>query len=250
MSSENLKEANGDHLSVSLCDQITDEASSKAVAVLRGEISNSMDVTPKKKRRHEKKPPDPTDPMVIAAKAAIVTAKMEAEAALIAQAELDAIPTPMEEAKYYISLLLGTACIVSAFTFLFLVPFVLDPAISTMMHDFADEPVVCKVSNVEVKRGKKACLWSSCREGCTVELFTCWQVRVIYAPGHQFSNVTQVEDLREDEWVDLTRFDILENKVMHTKSCLILFVDIRLCVLSALCFACVLEHITAAVLEV
>ena len=152
--------------------------------------------------------------------------------------------------KYYISLLLGTACIVSAFTFLFLVPFVLDPAISTMMHDFAVEPVVCKVSNVEVKRGKKACLWSSCREGCTVELFTCWQVRVIYAPGHQFSNVTQVEDLREDEWVDLTRFDILENKVMHTKSCLILFVDIRLCVLSALCVACVLEHITAAVLEV
>ena len=57
--------------------------------------------------------------------------------------------------EYEPSLVLGTICIVSAFTFLFLIPFVLDPAISTLMHDFADDPVVCKVSNVEVKRGKK-----------------------------------------------------------------------------------------------
>ena len=214
MSSENLKEANGDHLS--LCDQVTDEAS-KTVCT-RGEIT-SMEVTPQKKRMREKRPPDPTDPMVIAAKAAIVTAKMEAEAAILAQAELDAIPTPMEEAKYYTSLVLGTMCIVSAFAFLFLIPFVLDPAISTLTHDFVDDPVTCKVSTVEVKHGKNECKWSSCREGCTVELFHCWQVRVIYAPNVPFSNTsTMVANLREDEWIDLTRFDVLENKVMHTKS--------------------------------
>ena len=79
---------------------------------------------------------------------------MEAEAAAIAQAEEDAIPTQMENAKYYTSLVLGTMCIVSAFTFLFLIPFVLDPAISTMMHDFVDEAVTCKVSKVEVKQGR------------------------------------------------------------------------------------------------
>ena len=100
MSSENLKEANGSATHLSIGDQITDEA---AKVVFRGEIT-SMDVTPKKKRKHEKKPPDPTDPMVIAAKAAIVTAKMEAEAALQLQAELDAIPTQAEQIQYYASL--------------------------------------------------------------------------------------------------------------------------------------------------
>ena len=33
----------------------------------------------------------------------------------------------------------------SVFAFLFLVPFVLDPAISTMMHQFVERPVHCKV---------------------------------------------------------------------------------------------------------
>ncbi len=106
-------------------------------------------------------------------------------------------------------------CIVSAFAFLFLVPFILDPAISTLMHDFVDDPVTCKVSQVEVKHGKSKCLWSSCREGCTVELFVCWQVRVIYAPKKIFTNVSKVEAVGDQEWLDLTRFDVLENKV-HT----------------------------------
>ena len=161
MSSENIKEVifNGD---------LSDQADQLTTA--------TADVTPKKKRKREKRPPDPTDPAVIAAKAAVATAKLEAEAAAIAAAEEAAIPTPMENCKYYTSLVLGTLCIVSAFTFLFLVPFVLDPAVSTMLHDFKEEPVTCKVSNVEVKHGKSNCKWSSCREGCTVEMFVCWQV--------------------------------------------------------------------------
>ena len=54
------------------------------------------------------------------------------------------------------------------------------------------------------------------REGCTVELFTCWQVRVIYAPEKPFNaNLSAVQDLADHEWIDLTRFDILENQVMH-----------------------------------
>ena len=52
----------------------------------------------------------------------------------------------LEDIKYYTSLFLGTLCIVCVFGFLFLVPFVLDPAISTLMHDFVQSPVHCKVS--------------------------------------------------------------------------------------------------------
>ena len=68
------------------------------------------------------------------------------------------------------------ACIVCIFAFLFLVPFVLDPAISTIMHEFTEEPVVCKVNNITIKKGKSQCNWSSCREGCTATIYTCFQV--------------------------------------------------------------------------
>lgn len=172
--------------------------------------------SPKKKRKREKRPPDPTDPAVIAAKAAVHTAKLEAEAAALAAAEEQAIPTQAEVVRYYTSLVLGTLCIVSAFAFLFLVPFILDPAISTLMHDFVEVPVTCKVSQVNVKHGKSQCLWSSCREGCTVDMFTCYQVRVIYAPEkpYNINTTATVQDLDESQWIDLTRMDVLENKVI------------------------------------
>jgi hypothetical protein len=51
----------------------------------------------------------------------------------------------LEDIKYYTSLFLGTLSIVCVFGFLFLVPFVLDPAISTLMHDFVERAVHCKV---------------------------------------------------------------------------------------------------------
>ena len=51
----------------------------------------------------------------------------------------------LEDIKYYTSLFLGTLSIVCVFGFLFLVPFVLDPAISTLMHDFVENAVHCKV---------------------------------------------------------------------------------------------------------
>ena len=89
----------------------------------------------------------------------------------------DVTKSKLENFKYYTSLMLGTLCIVCIFAFLFLVPFVLDPAISTLMHEFVDSPVTCRVSQVEVKHGKSNCKWSSCREGCTADMFQCYQVR-------------------------------------------------------------------------
>ena len=52
----------------------------------------------------------------------------------------------LDEIKYYTSLFLGALAINCVFGFLFLVPFVLDPAISTLMHDFVEDPVHCKVT--------------------------------------------------------------------------------------------------------
>ena len=51
----------------------------------------------------------------------------------------------LEEIKYYTSLFLGSTAIICVFTFLFLIPFILDPAISTMFHSFVEDPVHCKV---------------------------------------------------------------------------------------------------------
>ena len=51
----------------------------------------------------------------------------------------------IDDIKYYTSMFLGTVAINALFSFLFLVPFILDPAISTMMHDFVEKPVHCKV---------------------------------------------------------------------------------------------------------
>ena len=136
--------------------------------------------------------------------------------------------------------MLGTLCIVCIFAFLFLVPFVLDPAISTLMHEFVDSPVTCRVSQVEVKHGKSNCKWSSCREGCTADMFQCYQVssnlsdkwiceeivvsdlevlsqfqvRVQYA-RIPYKNDTHASSIPDSEWVQLTRWDQLEEKVMH-----------------------------------
>jgi hypothetical protein len=52
----------------------------------------------------------------------------------------------LDDIKYYTSLFLGALAINCVFGFLFLVPFVLDPAISTLMHDFIEDPVHCKVT--------------------------------------------------------------------------------------------------------
>ena len=59
--------------------------------------------------------------------------------------------TRLEDIKYYTSLFLGTIAIVSLFVFLFLIPFVLDPAISTMMHSFLEHPVQCKVAFMKIR---------------------------------------------------------------------------------------------------
>lgn len=102
---------------------------------------------------------------------------------------VDEEPTFLEKAKFYTSLCLGewgnnliflkgynhynliflsgTTAILSVFAFLFLIPFVVDPAISTIVADFDQVPVTCIVVEHNYAEGLRNCNWSSCREGCT-----------------------------------------------------------------------------------
>jgi len=111
----------------------------------------------------------------------------------------------LDDIKYYTSLFLGALAIICVFGFLFLVPFVLDPAISTMMHELVEDPVHCQVTSHELRYGKTNCSWASCREGCTAEIFKCHQVRVTYTPKRGYEDNTMVEQIPENEWAYLTR---------------------------------------------
>lgn len=73
--------------------------------------------------------------------------------------------------------LLGTF---SLFSFLFLVPFVIDPAFTTIFMEFDETPALCVTSRTERRQGVSNCSWSSCREGCTKEIYDCTQIRVNY----------------------------------------------------------------------
>ena len=69
-------------------------------------FSNSED-TPKKSKKKRERTPDPTDPVVIAERAAEHTAEALAEAEARAKAEEESKPSKIEECKYYTSLTLG-----------------------------------------------------------------------------------------------------------------------------------------------
>jgi len=74
---------------------------------------------------------------------------------------------------------------------LFLVPLYVDPAISTLAADFSPEPVICTTSRREELAGLFNCTWSSCREGCTSDVYRCTHIYVTYAP---WSNATMRND--------------------------------------------------------
>ncbi|PSN30612.1 Protein tipE [Blattella germanica] len=74
-------------------------------------------------------------------------------------------------------ILLGTF---SLFAFLFLVPFVIDPAFTTIFMQFDPVAAFCQTVDTESRRGVSNCTWSSCREGCTKEVYECTQIRVNY----------------------------------------------------------------------
>lgn len=86
-----------------------------------------------------------------------------------------------ETAKFYASLFLGITAFLSVFAFLFLIPFVVDPAITSILADYEPEPIVCVTTQHIYAEGISNCSWASCREGCTREATRCHQIYVNYS---------------------------------------------------------------------
>ncbi|CAG9816490.1 unnamed protein product [Phaedon cochleariae] len=84
--------------------------------------------------------------------------------------------------------------IFSLFSFLFLVPFVIDPAFTTIFMEFDEEPAQCVTLRTDRRLGASNCSWTSCREGCTKDIYDCTQIFVNYRIPS--SNVT-IEPQRE-----------------------------------------------------
>lgn len=85
-----------------------------------------------------------------------------------------------EKALFYTTaffILLGTF---SLFGFLFLVPFVIEPAFTTIFMQFDENPALCVTIDRLDLFSASNCSWASCREGCTRDIFKCTQIRVSY----------------------------------------------------------------------
>ncbi|XP_041982879.1 protein tipE isoform X2 [Aricia agestis] len=83
-----------------------------------------------------------------------------------------------ERFKFYTSLTLGTVAILAVFAFLFLIPFVVEPAIQTILAEFVPEAGICAVSEHVYAQTMSNCSWASCREGCTTTHTKCHKIRV------------------------------------------------------------------------
>ncbi|CAI6367207.1 unnamed protein product [Macrosiphum euphorbiae] len=86
-----------------------------------------------------------------------------------------------ERIKPKVSLCLGTTAVLSFMVFLFLVPFVVDPAVSRLIARYAPEPGTCALHEHVFAAGLSKCTWSSCREGCTSATTRCHQITVNYS---------------------------------------------------------------------
>lgn len=89
--------------------------------------------------------------------------------------------TFVEKVKFYMSLCLGTTALLSVFAFLFLIPFVVDPSITTIMANYDAVPVVCTTARHVYAEGLSNCIWASCKEGCTSATPRCHQIYVNYS---------------------------------------------------------------------
>ncbi|XP_058821589.1 protein tipE isoform X1 [Topomyia yanbarensis] len=93
-------------------------------------------------------------------------------------------------------ILLGTF---SLFAFLFLVPFVIEPAFTTIFMQFDESPAFCVTVDLTHLYGAKNCSWASCREGCTKDIYECQQIRVNYKTSAQLAAAEGTEETTTDD---------------------------------------------------
>ncbi|PNF42812.1 hypothetical protein B7P43_G13632 [Cryptotermes secundus] len=103
--------------------------------------------------------------------------------------------TCRERIWFYTTSFLAMTALGGGSSLLFLVPFYVDPAISTLAADFVSEPVKCVTIRREDLCGIFNCTWSSCREGCTSDIYSCTHIYVMYstAPYHM-KDSTLIQD--------------------------------------------------------
>lgn len=92
-----------------------------------------------------------------------------------------------EKALFYTTAFFILLATFSLFAFLFLVPFVIEPAFTTIFMQFDESPAFCVTVDNEHLYGAKNCSWASCREGCTKDIYECQQIRVNYKTSAQLA---------------------------------------------------------------
>lgn len=95
---------------------------------------------------------------------------------------------------FYFTSLLAFMSVTGGSSLLFLVPLYVDPAISTLINNFVVEPTICVTQRREDLTGLFNCSWSSCREGCTSDVFKCSHIYVAFVENFTFpTNATANE---------------------------------------------------------
>lgn len=101
--------------------------------------------------------------------------------------------TTKEKLLFYITASFILLATFSLFAFLFLVPFVIEPAFTTIFMEFEETPTVCQTTQIVQNRGMSNCSWTSCKEGCTKDVYECLQIRVHYKLANKSGIVDEDE---------------------------------------------------------
>lgn len=93
---------------------------------------------------------------------------------------MDEDRTLKQKALFYTTAFFVLLATFSLFSFLFLVPFVIEPAFQTIFMEFDENRAQCFTEEAIIRAGTKNCTWTSCREGCTRDVYQCTQIYVNY----------------------------------------------------------------------
>lgn len=115
--------------------------------------------------------------------------------------------TCKQRVQFYLTSALVFLSVSGGASLLFLVPLYVDPAISTLAHLFIDIPTICTTTRREDLSGILNCTWSSCREGCTSDIYRCTHIYVSYV---DIGNLSLPSHMR-DEFNEIMSKNYYEN---------------------------------------
>lgn len=117
-----------------------------------------------------------------------------------------------ERINFYATSTLAFFSVTAGASLLFLVPLYVDPAISTLVSDFIEHPTWCTTMRREDVVGINNCSWSSCREGCTSDLYRCTHIYVTFIEA---TNVTLLANLSTAITASIKSDPFLAHSLMH-----------------------------------